>query len=200
VADPGTTQLQLWVDRLNAGDPAARDALIAHACERLRRLVRVMLRGFPGVHAFEETDDVAQNVIIRLMRRLEAVQVPTAAEFFRLAARETRRELISLARHYGGGAAPARPAGGTPEGTDLAPVDALDTTHMPDRLAVWTEYHEHVEALPDDERAVFDLLWYEGMSQMEAAAALGVPRGTVQRAWLSARLRLQNLLQDDSVV
>ena len=37
---------------------------------------------------------------------------------------------------------------------------------------------------------MFDLLWYQGMSQAEAAASLGVSERTVNRRWLSARLHL----------
>ena len=48
--------------------------------------------------------------------------------------------------------------------------------------------------LPAEEREVFDLLWYEGLEQREAAACLGVPRATVQRHWLKARLRLKAIL------
>ena len=49
-------------------------------------------------------------------------------------------------------------------------TELADTTHDPDRLAAWTDFHREVEALPAEEREVFDLLFYQGLSQAEAAA------------------------------
>ena len=43
-------------------------------------------------------------------------------------------------------------------------------------------------------RAVFDLLWYQGMSQAEAAALLGVAVPTVKLRWMKARLQVQQAL------
>ena len=78
-----TTVIQGWVDRLHAGDDSARAALLDSACERLRRLARKMLRGYPGVARWEQEDDVLQNALIRLDRALRAVTPPTARDFFR---------------------------------------------------------------------------------------------------------------------
>jgi RNA polymerase sigma factor (sigma-70 family) len=75
--------------------------------------------------------------------------------------------------------------------------DPADTTHEPVRLADWTDFHRKVESLPDQEREVFDLVWYQGMSQAEAADVLQVSVPTIKRRWLSARLRLQTVLDDE---
>src|SRR5262245_62555220 len=61
-----------------------------------------MLRGFPGVRQWEETSDVLQNVLLRLDRALQAVEVPSPRDFLRLATAQIRRELIDLARHHAG--------------------------------------------------------------------------------------------------
>lgn len=197
--DPSPSHLQALVDRLNRGDLSARDELIGQACERLRRLTRRLMQDFRRVRAFEESDDVVQNAAVRLMRRLRARPPASVAEFFRQAAREIRCELIDLARsHYGPhgmGANLARPAPRGGGETPPAPADPADTTNDPARLASWTELHQRVEALPEEEQAVFDLLWYQGLSQEEAAGVLGVSLATVKRRWLSARLRLQELLE-----
>src|SRR5262249_22666202 len=96
------THLQHWIDRLRAGDPAARDRLIGHACARLRRLTRPMLRGSRRLRGYEETDDVLHNAVLRLLPPLQAPPPATAADFFRLAAQQVRRELLDLSRHYFG--------------------------------------------------------------------------------------------------
>jgi RNA polymerase sigma-70 factor (ECF subfamily) len=48
--------------------------------------------------------------------------------------------------------------------------------------------------LPDAERAVADLLFYQGLSQEEAAALLGVDVRTVQRRWQRVRVHLHGRL------
>jgi DNA-directed RNA polymerase specialized sigma24 family protein len=51
-----------------------------------------------------------------------------------------------------------------------------------------------VEGLPEDERAVFDLLWYHGLTEAETATALGESIPAIKRHWLRARLHLQERL------
>jgi RNA polymerase sigma-70 factor (ECF subfamily) len=48
--------------------------------------------------------------------------------------------------------------------------------------------------MPEAEREVFDLLWYQGMTQEEAADLLGLSLSTVRRRWQAARLRLYEAL------
>ena len=97
-----TVLMQQWIDRLRAGDASARNELLNCACERLESMARQMLKGFPSVRRWEQTDDVFQNAILRLWRALEEVTPRDVCHFFRLAAVEIRRELIDLARHYYG--------------------------------------------------------------------------------------------------
>lgn len=196
MADAPTTQLQLWIERMNAGESAARTQLVGHACERLRRLTCKMLHDFPHLRRREEADDILHNAVVRLLRALEDVPVGSVAEFFHLAAVQIRRELIDLARHYARRPeAPAqrgRQGGADSSRRTLAPEEGPSTsTFDPQKLASWTEFHEQVEALPVEEREVFGLLWYHGLSQAEAATVLNVSLATIKRWWLSARLRFQ---------
>ena len=93
-------QLQIWIDRLQAGDLTAREHLLGHACERLRRLTRKMLKGFARVKRWELTDDVLQNALLRLWTALGQVTPRSARDFYPLAAVQIRRELIDLTRQY----------------------------------------------------------------------------------------------------
>ena len=61
-----------------------------------------------------------------------------------------------------------------------------DEADDPLKLAVWGEFHEAVQKLPDGEREVFELLWYQGLTQEEAAELLACDRSTVKRRWRSA--------------
>src|SRR5579884_634683 len=98
--DAEETQL---LERMRAGDMRARDALIALAGERLLALTRYMLRRYPSVRRHEQTDDVLQNVLVRLMRALREMPVPESSRhWWNIATQHIRWELLELARRYGG--------------------------------------------------------------------------------------------------
>ena len=200
MADDSTTQLQLLIDRFNANDPGARDELLQRAGERLRRIARKMLQDFSRVKKWEDTDDVLQNALIRLMRALNAVSVASTAEFFRLAATQIRRELLDLARRYSGresaaGKRASQTESSIAEGPRGAARERGTTTHDPKALAAWSEFHKQIGALPDEEREVVDLLWYQGLTRMEVATLLKVSESTIKRRWLAGRLRLQEAMR-----
>ncbi len=192
-----TAEIQARLDRLRAGDRAARDELLALSMDRLARLARRMLKGYPGVARWEQTDDVCQNALIRLDRALRAVAPATVRDFFQLAAAQIRRELIDLARHYYGPLGPgARHSTRAGRACRAAPVGPSppDSTYDPGQLAAWAEFHDAVGSLDEADRVLFDLLWYQGLSQAEAAAVLRVAERTVHSRWLAARVRLSDAL------
>jgi RNA polymerase sigma-70 factor (ECF subfamily) len=191
-----TVLLQGCLDRFRAGEAAAVDELFRHVSGRLERLTRKMLRGFPGVHRWAQTDDVLQNASLRLLRALQEVRPGTVREFFALSAQQIRRELIDLARHYfGPQGLGARHASKDGAGRSPAPgVEPIDPSADPARLIDWQEFHELIQQLPDEEREVVDLLFYQELPQAEAAALLGVSIRTVQRRWQSALLQLHDRL------
>src|SRR5881227_1973174 len=170
-----TRQLVHCLERMRGGDARARDELLGHVCDRLRRLTRKMLRGFANVKRFAETDDVLQNSLMRLLRSLETVQPQDMRQFFGLATVQIRRELIDLARHYYGplglGAHHASRAG---DDSAAPPPEPADSSHEPAELLSWCEFHQRIQALPADERELVDLLYYQGLPQAEAAAVLEV--------------------------
>jgi RNA polymerase sigma-70 factor (ECF subfamily) len=197
-----TQQIQLWIDRLQAGDDQARSQLINCACERLTALTRKMLRGYTRVRRWEETVDVLQNASLRLYRTLEQVKPASVAEFYRLAALNIRRELLDLAKHYYG-----KQGQGTHHHSIGVRSDEMESTDdplaaapggaEPSQEAAWTEFHEQIDTLPTEEREVFDLLWYQGLSQEEAGQVLGVNERTIKRRWRSAKMRLYEKLHGE---
>lgn len=197
-----SVRLQVALDRLAAGDAAARDDLIAAACARLERLARKMLRDYPGVRRWEETGDVFQDAAVRLHRALATVRPAGVLDFYRLAALQVRRVLIDLARHHygpeGGGANHASGIARPDQSGDGPPPahEGADQSLDGGRLAAWTEFHAAIDRLPEEERAVTDLLFYQGLSQEEAAEVLGVTDRTVRQRWRDARIRLREWLGD----
>ena len=190
-------ELQRLIDLALDGDGSAREALLAHACDRLLRLTRKMFHWHADLRRWEQTDDVFQNAMIRLHRALAEVKVESVRHFFNLAAVQVRRELLDLAKHHFG------PEGcGAKHHTDGQPADdqggALHgRAEEPDDLEGWSEFHARVEKLPEDEREVVNALYYGGLTQVEAARALGVPHRTLKRRWHSARLKLYEALKRD---
>jgi len=194
--DVDTTRIERLLDRFRSGEASARDELLNLVCGRLGRLARRMLRDYPGVARWEQSEDVLQNAALRLCRSLEGVAPESPRSFFNLAAVAMRRELIDLARrHYGplgmgthhesvGG------RGGPSPGFDAEATEADDPT----RLADWTDFHEQVDALPPDQREVFALVWYQGLSQAEAGVLLGVSERVVRWRWRAARLALHRAM------
>jgi RNA polymerase sigma-70 factor (ECF subfamily) len=201
--------LQGWIDRLRAGDESARQGLLDCASQRLRQMARKMLRRYPRVRRWEETDDVLQNVSLRLYRTLEQVTPTSVRDFVRLASLNIRRELLDLVRHYYGPRGLGAHHAATPRpGGDTLAVDSSSSperrqdreaaeTDDPSRLEAWTELHSQAGQLPEDEREVFDLLWYQGLTQAEAAELLGVNERTVKRRWQAARLHLFDALRGE---
>ncbi len=192
------TEARELLGQLRGGDGSARDRLVALAQGRFVALARVMLRRYPHVRRWEQTDDLLQAALVRLHRSLAQVRPEGVQHFDNLAAAQIRRELIDLARRYHG------PEGlGAHHHTDGAdPEDRLAQVagppSMPGSLEQWTVFHEAVHRLPEQERQVMDLLWYRGLTHAQAAEALGVATKTVQRRWASARLMIRDALDGES--
>jgi RNA polymerase sigma factor (sigma-70 family) len=145
------------------------------------------------VRRWEETDDVFVEAIVRLHRALETVQPESPRHFYNLAATQMRRVLIDLSRRYYG------PEGvgshhdtvaGNPDGGMPPKYERADSSGEPGDLAEWTEFHQQVDALPEEEKEVFNFVWYEQMTHEQVAEVLGVTTRTVRRRWQDARYRL----------
>ena len=186
-----------FVKRVQDGDETARADLIAHTCRRLESLAHQFLRGYPTVARWEGTGDVLQAALLRLCKALDEVQLKSVRHFYRLAALQIRRELLDLTRHYSG------PEGmGTNHHTDRHdPEQGILAQQAgpggePSSLSDWHDLHEAVEKLPDDEKETIDLLYYQGLTQKEAAELLDVDERTIRRRLQSARCRLDKMLSD----
>ena len=187
-SDPSAV-LQGLLARLAAGDQAARQELIGCAYQRLRCLARVILNeSFPrlkGAPAALETTDVTDEAALGMYQVLAEIQPATPRDFFRLAAQRIRWLLLERAKQVGRDRrelldSPAPRAGDHPLEDDApGALEAL---------------YQQIEALPEKEREVVDLLYFHGLDQSEAAAILGVTERSVRRYWTAARLKLLQAL------
>jgi RNA polymerase sigma factor (sigma-70 family) len=187
--DGSSERLRKLLLRANGGEATARQELVGAAAERLRLLAHRMMRRYPRLQRWEETDDVMQEATWKLYRSLEAVQPNSVREFFGLAATQVRRTLIDLVRHHFG------PEGGAANHeSDLALGDGAQAFRAPEggpeTLEEWSYFHELIEGLPAEEQEAFSLVWYGGLTQREAADVLEISERTMIRRMNRARLRL----------
>ena len=204
MSDQSTAVLQGHLERAVSGDVAARQRLLEVTRDRLMRHARRHLHGSHArLEPFEETDDVVQQLYVKILQNQERFwvnahgqPVRTLAEFFGHSSAWMRDVLSDLLRKaYGRD--DNRPAvlpledGRSDGGPRHEPAS---TTLDGEKVRRWTEFHEAVARLPDDLRAVFDLLWYQELPQAEAAALLGIAVPTVKLRWMKARLQVQQAL------
>jgi RNA polymerase sigma-70 factor (ECF subfamily) len=204
VSDESTSVLQGYLERGLTGDVAARRELLELTRDRLMHHAHRFLHGrYARLGPFAQTDDVVQQLYVKILRdqdrfwiNADGTPVRSLAEFFGRSSAWMRDVLCDqMRKEYGRD--DNRPG--------VLQLDGGSFNHGPryepststldgEKLRRWTEFHEAVAQLSDDLRTVFDLLWYQGMSQAEAAALLGVAVPTVKLRWMKARLRVQQAL------
>jgi RNA polymerase sigma-70 factor (ECF subfamily) len=204
VSDESTTVLQAQLEQAVTGDAEARQRLLDLTRDRLMRHARHFLHGrYARLEPFAQTDDVVQQLYVKILQNQDRFWVNASgepirslAEYFGHTSAWMRDVLCDLLRkEYGRD--DNRPAvlpldGGA---SDTGPrYEPSSTTLDGAKVQRWTEFHEAVARLPDDLRAVFDLLWYQEMSQAEAAALLGIAVPTVKLRWMKGRLQVQQAL------
>jgi RNA polymerase sigma factor (sigma-70 family) len=179
-----TTTIQRCIERLNAKDPGAKAELLQITHDRLLAMLRAQMPRSARLRRWEQSDDVLQNVHLRLLRCFDQVQIESPHQFLCLAATNMRRELIDLARHYFREFGLAKNHA-SPLSNDerVFGVDGEDGS----RLSEWAELHEFIATLPDELREVVDLHWYHDLTKSEVAAMLGVSTRTVRRRWVEAK-------------
>jgi RNA polymerase sigma-70 factor (ECF subfamily) len=204
VSDESTADLQGYLERSLAGDAEARRRLLELTRDTLMRHARRLLHGhFARLEPFAQTDDIVQQLYVKILQNQDRFWVNASgepvrslAEFFGHTSAWLRDVLCDRLRQaYGRD--DNRPAVLSLDGglSDTGPrYDPSSSTLDGEKLRRWTEFHEAVAQLPDDLRSVFDLLWYQGVSQAEAAELLGIAVRTVKLRWMKARLRVQQAL------
>lgn len=197
----GTPNTAYLLAQAARGDMQAHSDLLHHVSGRLLKLTRRMLRGYPHLQRWEQTDDIYQTAVARLYQALTQMTPESAQHFWHLAALQIRRTLIDLARtHFGPEGQARHHHSDAALARDEAEAEIVrntpQTSAEPFSLEDWTAFHEAVDSLTENERDVFQLVWYAGLTQQETADALGISLPTVQRRWYAAQVSLYRALQD----
>jgi RNA polymerase sigma factor (sigma-70 family) len=175
---------------LGTGDVDARNRLLTTVWDRLLRMASAALSRFPGAARGREAACVANELSLKLIRRLDAGGGQTTPEaFFGFAKRVLTNQLIEDFRTH---RRRDRLLGPESTGERHLRRTAEDRCgdYDPAAQAVRNEVRERIEALPADERRVVELHVFENVRQSEIARLLGWPPKRVSRTWLAAVGRL----------
>ena len=200
--DQPQSDLAECLARLQAGDDSARGQLLEICNARLRELSHRLLGRFAKVRRWDDTDDVAQNAALRLYRALADTVPDSPRGLMGLMATQIQRELIDLARKHSGPMSYAANHGTNvrrDRDGEVFMVDELadrgDVGEEEIPIERWEQFHAAVEALADEQREVFKLIWYLGLDQQSAADTLGMSLRTLARRWQEARQAVGRALE-----
>ena len=185
-----TAPVTQGLESLTGGDPSGLDRLVEAWSARLRLLTHKILRHYPGVRRYDDTDDVFQGAIMRLHRALGqmALAGQSPRSMMALGAVQIHRELVDLTRRYA-----ARASYQANHGTNVF-HDTSGVRHFVDGAAVadeplerWERFHQAVEGLTPEQKEVFRLVWYLGADQKTIAAVMECSERSVKNYWRQAR-------------
>jgi RNA polymerase sigma factor (TIGR02999 family) len=187
-----TERLTVLLSRMNAGDPAARDAAFAAAYGELRRLAHARLRDSGGRGSVLDTTALVHESYLRLAQVGE-LRLEDRRSFFGYASRVMRSVIVDEAR-----ARMAQRRGGADARALTLSTDlAQGLTH--DEAGI-VQVHEALQVLErSDARAaqMVEMRYFGGYSDREIADSLEVTERTVQRDWEKAKMLLRVILAPD---
>jgi RNA polymerase sigma factor (sigma-70 family) len=185
--------VQRYLDALAAdapADPVIRD-LLDRAVRRLRLLGATLLHGsYPRLTRPPlnlESDELLGAVVARLLKALREARPGTVRQFFALAAQHMRWELADQARRLD-----EQPRVLALR-DDLNPAAESSTSGLSPTAR---RLLAAIDALPEAEREVVNLVRVQGLTHGEAAELLGVSAKTLQRRLHRGLLSLTEQLPD----
>jgi len=182
-------QLTTLLQRAGEGDSEAADAVFAASYPVLRRIARARLRG----HVRTPTVDTGLVVHEAYLRFVSAgeLKIEDELHFRRWASKVMRSVIVDLVRRR-----QAARRGGDVEEVSLSTDLPLPDSKPGEQLVL--RVHDALTAFAEvDPRAahVVEMRFFAGMTEVEAATALGVTERTVRRDWERARLMLAEMLR-----
>jgi RNA polymerase sigma-70 factor, ECF subfamily len=162
--------------RWRQGDRAAESELFELVLPNLRRLAHYFMKGERPGHILQPTELVDQ-IYFKLVAAKDR-DWRNRAHFFAIAARAMRRYLIDLAR-----ASPDAEFIALEDMKDALPAGSgkLDVAISVERLL------DEMAGVQPDWCMVVEMKYFLGLTDEEAADALGMPQRTLQRNWRNAR-------------
>jgi RNA polymerase sigma factor (sigma-70 family) len=190
--------IQDALDRFHAGDLSAKNDLLIYAEKQLRRMTRQKFPPKNSLHRWEETEDVFQNLQIRLSRALDQMEkheLDSPRRFFKIAAKNIDWAITTLVDknkrlrdHYRSDVEPAG-TDGPAHGGRLRNHPAKNTA---DPVTAFAQLLEGIKALTETDQEILTLMFVNGCTYEEAADTVGLPLSTFKRRYRDARLKLHD--------
>ncbi len=179
VASPSPGAITQLLQRARGGDEPAVSELVPLVYGELRRIASSFLRRERPGHTLQATA-LVHEAYLRLLRD-EDLSFENRAHFLGIAARAMRQILVEHAR-----ARDAAKRGG--ERRRITLDEAVAATGNPDiDLLAVDEALQRLAALNAQHARIVELRFFGGLTNEEAAEALGVSVATIKRAWTVAR-------------
>ncbi len=176
---------------IESGDQQAAEKLLPVVYEELRKLARAKLSQENSGQTLQATD-----LVHEAYQRLVDVangndeKLNSAGHFFGAAAEAMRRILIDRAR-----AKSAQKRGG---GIQRIEFEGLDhpAAQKPERLLALDVALQRLEQVDAQKAELVKLRFFAGLTNKQAAQALGISPATADRSWVYARAWLKSELAD----
>ncbi len=185
MADPGDVTRLLAAHR--GGDREAFDRLFPLVYEELKRIARRNLRSGGRDQTLGATG-VVHEAYLKLAEA-SRIALEDRGHFFAVAAMAMRQVVVSYARK--------KSAAKRGKGGPIVPLDDVDVAVEADASRVLDVDRALARLAERDGRLakVFELRYFGGLSEAEAAEALGTSARTVQRDWQRAKAWLREELE-----
>ena len=175
------------LSEIEQGDPHAVEKLLPLVYEELRRLAAVRLNREAPDQTLQATA-LVHEAYLRLVDVNSAQDWNSRGHFFGAAAEAMRRILIDRARNK-----KRVRRGGDRKRVDIDSI-AVAVETAGDDLLVIDEALELLSSQYAECASLVRLRFFAGLTQAEAAEALGIPRRSADRHWAFARAWLQRRL------
>lgn len=183
-------------------DPAAWDRLVPLVYAELRAIAHRQLHREVDGHTLTTTA-VVHEAYLKLVDQRRA-QWQDRSHFFAIAATVMRRLLVDYARHH----LTSQPPGTNGRQDAVSGAETPPLTIADDAIAAADSQAQTLVTLEDaltrlgalDERLVrvVECRFFAGLTEEEAAAAIGVTARTVRRDWVKAKAWLRTALEDSA--
>jgi RNA polymerase sigma-70 factor, ECF subfamily len=173
------SQVTALLAALRNGDEAARNALLTAVYPELRRIAAHYMRQERPGHTLRTTG-LVNEVYLRLFGS-ENIDWQNRAHFFGAVAREMRRTLVDYARRRNAQKRPDQQVM-----VRLSDIDAAASAREDDLVAL-DEALSRLDAIDPRAGRVVELRFFAGLSEREAAEAIGISISTLRRDWNFAK-------------
>lgn len=186
------SEITLLLKAAQSGDQRAAEELLPLVYQELRRLAKVrLLHEQPGQTL--QATDLVHEAYHRLVDAEDGADAKwnSTGHFFGAAAEAMRRILIDRAR-----AKAAQKRGGDRRRVEFEELDH-PAAKRPERFLLLDEALTKLEAQDPQKAELVKLRFFAGLTNQQAAAALGISTATAERAWAFARAWLKTEMDED---